>query len=100
MGARGAGPTGPRGRVAHATPRCAAGRDPAALTPTQRLNLHTLADTALGLMQPSAALQESTLAFFHTRLLGLPAALASFLCLARSTVSAPRVELRKRPATN
>ena len=33
---------------------------------------------ALGLMQPSAALQDSTLAFFHTRLLGLPAALASF----------------------
>ncbi|WP_426428485.1 MATE family efflux transporter [Pseudomonas palmensis] len=33
---------------------------------------------ALGLMQPSAALQENTLAFFHTRLLGLPAALASF----------------------
>jgi hypothetical protein len=31
-----------------------AGRDPATLTPTQRLNLHTLADTALGLMQPTS----------------------------------------------
>lgn len=33
---------------------------------------------ALQAMQPSAALQVSTEAFFHTRLLGLPAALASY----------------------
>ncbi|WP_459746918.1 MATE family efflux transporter [Pseudomonas sp. 3A(2025)] len=33
---------------------------------------------ALGLMQPSAELQQSALAFFHTRLYGLPATLASF----------------------
>ncbi|MGH8486209.1 MAG: MATE family efflux transporter, partial [Pseudomonas sp.] len=33
---------------------------------------------ALQLMQPSAALEQSTREFFHTRLLGLPAALASF----------------------
>ena len=33
---------------------------------------------ALHAMQPSAALQQSTEAFFHTRLLGLPAALASY----------------------
>ncbi|MGH8485035.1 MAG: MATE family efflux transporter, partial [Pseudomonas sp.] len=33
---------------------------------------------ALQLMQPSAALEQSTQDFFHTRLLGLPAALASF----------------------
>lgn len=33
---------------------------------------------ALGWMQPSAELESSTLAFFHTRLLGLPAALGSF----------------------
>jgi MATE family multidrug resistance protein len=33
---------------------------------------------ALHAMQPSAELQQSTEAFFHTRLLGLPAALASY----------------------
>lgn len=33
---------------------------------------------ALQLMQPSAAMEQSTQEFFHTRLLGLPAALASF----------------------
>jgi MATE family multidrug resistance protein len=33
---------------------------------------------ALPAMQPSQALQQSTEAFFHTRLLGLPAALASY----------------------
>lgn len=33
---------------------------------------------ALHAMQPSEALQQSTEAFFHTRLLGLPAALASY----------------------
>ncbi|BBH44133.1 MATE family efflux transporter [Pseudomonas sp. KU43P] len=33
---------------------------------------------ALHVMQPSAELQQSTEAFFHTRLLGLPAALASY----------------------
>ena len=33
---------------------------------------------ALHAMQPSAALQQSTEDFFHTRLLGLPAALASY----------------------
>ncbi|AXM96758.1 MATE family efflux transporter [Pseudomonas plecoglossicida] len=33
---------------------------------------------ALHAMQPSAALEQSTEAFFHTRLLGLPAALASY----------------------
>lgn len=33
---------------------------------------------ALQAMQPSAALQQSTEDFFHTRLLGLPAALASY----------------------
>lgn len=33
---------------------------------------------ALSLMQPSAELQQSALAFFHTRLYGLPATLASF----------------------
>ena len=33
---------------------------------------------ALQAMQPSAALQQSTEGFFHTRLLGLPAALASY----------------------
>ncbi len=33
---------------------------------------------ALGLMQPSADLQQSALAFFQTRLYGLPATLASF----------------------
>ncbi|WP_122314153.1 MATE family efflux transporter [Pseudomonas cichorii] len=33
---------------------------------------------ALGLMQPSADLQQMTLEFFHARLFGLPAALASY----------------------
>ncbi|KPW23375.1 DNA-damage-inducible protein F, partial [Pseudomonas amygdali pv. aesculi] len=33
---------------------------------------------ALAMMQPSADLQQMTLAFFHTRLFGLPAALASY----------------------
>ncbi|WP_267269316.1 MATE family efflux transporter [Pseudomonas protegens] len=37
-----------------------------------------LSGAALHLMQPSAGLDQMTRAFFHTRLLGLPAALASF----------------------
>ncbi|PUA42934.1 MATE family efflux transporter [Pseudomonas protegens] len=37
-----------------------------------------LSGAALHLMQPSADLDQMTRAFFHTRLLGLPAALASF----------------------
>ncbi|MBK5538817.1 MATE family efflux transporter [Pseudomonas sp. TH05] len=37
-----------------------------------------LSGMALQLMQPSAELDQMTRAFFHTRLLGLPAALASF----------------------
>ncbi|PNG30430.1 MATE family efflux transporter [Pseudomonas protegens] len=37
-----------------------------------------LSGAALHLMQPSAGLEQMTRAFFHTRLLGLPAALASF----------------------
>ncbi|KAF0862701.1 MATE family efflux transporter [Pseudomonas sp. LD120] len=37
-----------------------------------------LSGAALQLMQPSAELEQMTRAFFHTRLLGLPAALASF----------------------
>ncbi|WDY57428.1 MATE family efflux transporter [Pseudomonas sp. PSKL.D1] len=37
-----------------------------------------LSQLALHAMQPSEALQQSTEAFFHTRLLGLPAALASY----------------------
>lgn len=37
-----------------------------------------LSGGALHLMQPSAGLDQMTRAFFHTRLLGLPAALASF----------------------
>ncbi|NBF05548.1 MATE family efflux transporter [Pseudomonas sp. Fl5BN2] len=37
-----------------------------------------LSGAALQLMQPSAELDQMTRAFFHTRLLGLPAALASF----------------------
>ncbi|WP_068829656.1 MATE family efflux transporter [Pseudomonas sp. BMS12] len=37
-----------------------------------------LSDLALGLMQPSAALDELARAYFHTRLLGLPAALACY----------------------
>ncbi|MDG1580019.1 MATE family efflux transporter [Pseudomonas sp. GOM6] len=37
-----------------------------------------LSDLALGLMQPSAALDELARDYFHTRLLGLPAALACY----------------------
>ncbi len=37
-----------------------------------------LSGAALHLMQPSAELDQMTRSFFHTRLLGLPAALASF----------------------